>query len=629
MSKRKSTENDTFDRSIEDDNVYDYDSEDEHTDEEVLFVPNDENSDVEGLNSDDENDPHHTLSDASISSYEEVYRNFSPNDKKLEESHSYKWLDNEKAYNSQLDLEIFNFNAIKQKVLNKSPRELFEMFFCDEMKNQIIDSTKENHFDMDSHTFNQFLGIIIFSIFNIRKSYRDYWATDEMLHSDIVSNTMSRNIFENIKSHLKTSKDSDKVDSDKVWKVRVLLNIFRKNIQQFGFFCSSLSIDEMMIKFFGRTVLKQFIKDKPIRFGIKLWALCTSNGFVLELDIYCGKNDGINDAKFSKCSLGSRAVMKMLYTFLITVSKRDVSKYHLYFDRFFTSPDLLVHLKKQNLRATGTVRDDRVFTNDMFPKVSDNANKKSKKKTVNPEKEKLMKKHKIDKNKAGRGFYVVSHEENSGMNYITVMDSKPVSILSTALGVTPTISMERFDKTAKGRVPIQFPGAFKTYNKFMGGVDLHDQYCSDMRTNIGSKKWTWVVLCRLIQSSLTNALILYNMVNEKKMTSKDFAESVANSYLESSSEKLSNHLKLAIPDRRRVCIKCTIKTIFYCFECKKHFCDSCFRQVHNIHQKSTKSSQRICKAYEHCKKRTNIYCNECEEYICASCFDVYHTEKNE
>ena len=127
---------------------------------------------------------------------------------------------------------------------------------------------------------------------------------------------------------------------------------------------------------------------------------------------------------------------------------------------------------------------------------------------MNPEKEKLMNKHKMDKNKAVRGSYVVSHEENSDINYITVMDSKLVSILYTALGVTPTISMERFDKTAKCRVPIQFPGAFKTYNKFMGGVDLSDQYCSNIRTNIGSKKWTWVVLCRLIQSSLTNALIL-------------------------------------------------------------------------------------------------------------------------
>ena len=55
------------------------------------------------------------------------------------------------------------------------------------MKNQIIDATNEKDFDLYFDNFNQFFGIIISSIFNIR---RDYWATDEMLHSDIVSNTM-------------------------------------------------------------------------------------------------------------------------------------------------------------------------------------------------------------------------------------------------------------------------------------------------------------------------------------------------------------------------------------------------------------------------------------------------------
>ena len=91
------------------------------------------------------------------------------------------------------------------------------------------------------------------------------------------------------------------------------------------------------------------------------------------------------------------------------------------------------------------------------------------------------------------------------------------------------------------------------------------------------------------------------MMNEKKMPSKDFAESVANSCLEQSTEKLSKHFKLVIPDRRRVCIKCSLRTVFYCFECKKNFCDTCFRQIHHIHEKFTKSSQRIYKAYNHCK----------------------------
>jgi len=48
----------------------------------------------------------------------------------------------------------------------------------------------------------------------------------------------------------------------------------------------------------------------------------------------------------------------------------------------------------------------------------------------------------IDK-KAPRGTYVVKHEQNS-INYITVMDSKPVSIASTAAGVTPLLRSKRY-----------------------------------------------------------------------------------------------------------------------------------------------------------------------------------------
>jgi len=147
------------------------------------------------------------------------------------------------------------------------------------------------------------------------------------------------------------NKKEDKNDSDKVWKIRKIINMFRKNIQQFNFFCSALSIDEMMVKFFGRTILKQFIRNKPVRFGIKLWVLCIY-GFLLDFDVYCDKDESIKE----KCALGSR-VVKMLREFFQKKSSDEISKY-VTFDNYFCSPDLLVRLKKLGLRATGTVRNE-------------------------------------------------------------------------------------------------------------------------------------------------------------------------------------------------------------------------------------------------------------------------------
>lgn len=117
-------------------------------------------------------------------------------------------------------------------------------------------------------------------------------------------------------------------------------------------------------------------------------------------------------------ALGSRSVLKMLHQFLIKCEREDVVNYHVYFDNFFSSPDLLVHLKNLDLRAIGTVREDRVFTVEMFHDDKNKSTTRSSQKTKNPERQTLLEKHKLSK-KDPRGTYVVSHELNSGINYIT------------------------------------------------------------------------------------------------------------------------------------------------------------------------------------------------------------------
>jgi hypothetical protein len=59
----------------------------------------------------------------------------------------------------------------------------------------------------------------------------------------------------------------------------------------------NLSHDETMIKYFGKSGLKQSIRNKPIRFGFKAWCLCTVSGYIVVFDLYQGKVVGLNKAE--------------------------------------------------------------------------------------------------------------------------------------------------------------------------------------------------------------------------------------------------------------------------------------------------------------------------------------------
>ena len=98
----------------------------------------------------------------------------------------------------------------------------------------------------------------------------------------------------------------------------------------------------MMAKSYARTSLKQFIRAKPIRFGLKFWGICTAGEYVLNLDLYCGKNFAVMD-KLAKCALGSQVVMNLLESFLETIAPGKIAQIHLYCDNYSTNFNLLVH----------------------------------------------------------------------------------------------------------------------------------------------------------------------------------------------------------------------------------------------------------------------------------------------
>ena len=109
-----------------------------------------------------------------------------------------------------------------------------------------------------------------------------------------------------------------------------------------------VAVDEAMIKFQGRSSLKQYMPLKPTKRGIKVWVLADShNGYFWRFEVYTGKQGDTLER-----GLPARVVKSL-------TEELKGQNYHVYFDNFFNSFELLNDLASDNIFACGTARSNR------------------------------------------------------------------------------------------------------------------------------------------------------------------------------------------------------------------------------------------------------------------------------
>jgi hypothetical protein len=288
-----------------------------------------------------------------------------------------------------------------------------------------------------------FIGILLLTGYHKLPREKQLWSLDEDLHDPFVSNAMSRNRFQEIKRYINLADNNNLDKSDKMAKLRPLMNMLNQKFQQWGVFHQDLSIDEAMIKYFGHHSAKQFIRGKPVRFGYKNWMLCSSTGYCYLFDIYCGaKNITETVADKSTLPLGSRVVLDLLECIAVP------SDHVVLFDNYLSSHSLLKLLKEMNQQATGTIRDNRTR------KCPLTAPKLFKKKV--------------------RGYFESVYDADSVLLFVRWNDNNIVTMATNSDSVDPVGKVKRWFTVEKAKVDIPQPLLFQTYNSSMGGVDLLD-----------------------------------------------------------------------------------------------------------------------------------------------------------
>ncbi|KAK3889423.1 hypothetical protein Pcinc_006587 [Petrolisthes cinctipes] len=416
---------------------------------------------------------------------------------------------------------------------------------------------------------------------------------------ETVASIMSRDRWEQIKSKLHLVDNTTYDGTDKVFKVRPLIDHLRNSFRQTPML-ENLCVDEQMVPFKGNSGLKQYIPKKPHKWRYKLFVLSDHKGYVYDFFPYTGKISPVDNANVPDLKPSANTVLQLAECI------PNFKNHKLYFDNWFTAFPLIEHLATRGLWCCGTVQPRRL-SNVTF--------KLDKQLTVQ-----------------GRGSYDEweTHSEGVKVTAVKWMDKRSVHLASTFLNSFPMDKCVRYDKKVREKVEVPRPNIVKQYNMYMGGVDLCDQMISYYRTFFGSKKYYHRLFFHLIDLAVVNSWMLYRrdaeslkVKQQSQLPHCEFKYKLANSLMMSGKTmsrergRPSTSVEKAFTDKKKV------------DRATKPIPDKDIRGDSVGHFPASSTSRAKCKL-PGCNGKVHMTCIKCNVHLCCdtkrNCFLTFHTK---
>ena len=174
-----------------------------------------------------------------------------------------------------------------------------------------------------------FLGFSILMGIDQLPSVDDYWSKDPCLHYSPIASRIPRWRSCELSRYLHFVNDNlaPRGDPayDRLGKIHPLMDHLGSEFALLYNPSKNLAVDEAMIKFQGRSSLKQYMPAKPIKRGIKVWVLGdSSNSYFSPFEVYTGRKD-------------DREVGLGAYVVKILTNDLKHKHHHVYFDNYFTT----------------------------------------------------------------------------------------------------------------------------------------------------------------------------------------------------------------------------------------------------------------------------------------------------
>ncbi|XP_051957445.1 piggyBac transposable element-derived protein 3-like [Xyrauchen texanus] len=328
-----------------------------------------------------------------------------------------------------------------------------------------------------------FVAILMYMGIAELPAVEDYWAMETRVPQ--VANLMSSKRFRLMK-RLVLFNDNTQIPGtiDRFFKVQPLFShlnaVFRSEPQT-----PKQSVDEVMVAYKGKTAgnLRQYIKNKPDKWGFKLFARASEDGFIHDMVLYQGKNTlEAHGVPLTPEQTAMGVTSQIVSVLASTMSSSTTTA--IFADNFFTSLEIVRYLKDKNCRYTGTARDNRIGRPPL----------------------KIIKE--MENKAVPRGTYDYVTIDD-GILALRWKDNRIVTLLSTDMGAEPISSVHRYCSETKRKEQVSCPAVIKSYNANMGGIDKSDMLVHLYRTPMKSKRWYMRLFAYSVDVSLTNAWVFY------------------------------------------------------------------------------------------------------------------------
>ena len=375
-----------------------------------------------------------------------------------------------------------------------TPLDFFSLFWTDEIWNLLVDETNKQALHILANNprhlsakniqkkpitldeMKAFFGLRGTMEMLINKDrYAQYWRSKDinLTYTPGFPETMARDRFLAIWSclHCVDENDATVDKTDKIYKSRPVFNIILENFQYYYVAYCHMSLDEGMIPTKNKLSFRQYIKDKPIRWGIKTFLLCDSrNGYICNAEVYTGRRD--DATVIPDLGVTGNLVVRLC-------ANHTGQNYSLYTDRYYTSVILVQYmLTNLDICMSGTAMTNRRE----FPMT-------------------LVR----TANEMNRGEWDLFF--NGHIACLVWQDKRPLYVVTSQYISSPQQEVLRYDPALGRRAAVRCPKAVQAYNNYMGGTDKNDQLTRLQRCR-RHYKWPRRLMMKFFIWSCYNAYII-------------------------------------------------------------------------------------------------------------------------